>query len=216
MDWYELLGYVASILVAISLTQRSVLRLRIINLIGAVAFTVYGILINAYPVMLVNAIIVLINLYYLREMLTATEFFRVIEVSAKSTFLQAFLQHHEADIRRFYPSFSSNALQPDIALIVLRNMIPAGVYIGHRLNDDDLFVDVDYVTPQYRDFKTGQFIYDTNRALFDALGVRRILSKITPDVAYLRKMGFVDYVPTPDDAHPHHTSEALLMKSLDA
>jgi hypothetical protein len=46
---YELIGYAASVLVAVALTMRSVLRLRLINLVGAATFTVYGLLIHAYP-----------------------------------------------------------------------------------------------------------------------------------------------------------------------
>ncbi len=51
---YEIIGYTASILVAVSLMMRSVFKLRVINLPGAVAFTAYGLLIGAYPVAAVN------------------------------------------------------------------------------------------------------------------------------------------------------------------
>ena len=64
----ELIGYLGSILVAISLMMKSLLRLRIINLIGALFFTVYGVLLGAYPVAFVNGIIVFIDLYYLVQM----------------------------------------------------------------------------------------------------------------------------------------------------
>jgi hypothetical protein len=205
IDMYEILGYVASVLVAVSLTQSSVLRLRIINLLGAVAFTVYGVLISAYPVAVVNFFIVLINLYYLRGMMNTHEFFQIVDVNAESAFLRAFIAHYAEDMQRFYPSLDVEKIQPDVALIVLRNMVPAGVYLAHRDNaqgDDALFVDVDYVTPQYRDFKTGRFIYDANRTLFDKRGIRRIFSTITPDADYLKKMGF------------HSAQDNLLVKEL--
>jgi hypothetical protein len=60
---FEIIGYVSSILIAISLMMSSILRLRIINLIGAVLFTIYGLGIRAYPVAAVNFLIVLIDLY---------------------------------------------------------------------------------------------------------------------------------------------------------
>ncbi len=59
---YEIIGYIASALVAISLMMSSILKLRVINLIGAAFFTVYGLLIGAYPVAVVNFIIVLIDI----------------------------------------------------------------------------------------------------------------------------------------------------------
>ena len=64
---FELLGYMASVFVAVSLMMRSVTKLRMINLVGAILFTVYGLVIAAYPVAVVNGFIVLVNLYYLQQ-----------------------------------------------------------------------------------------------------------------------------------------------------
>ena len=58
----EAVGYIASVLVAVSLTMTSIIKLRIINMIGAIAFVIYGLLISAYPVALVTGIIVFINI----------------------------------------------------------------------------------------------------------------------------------------------------------
>ncbi len=77
---YEIIGYIASALVAISLMMSSILKLRVINLIGAAFFTVYGLLIGAYPVAVVNFIIVRIDLYYLYEIFAAKEYFALLEV----------------------------------------------------------------------------------------------------------------------------------------
>ena len=65
MNYVEIIGYAASILVAISLTMSQILKLRIYNLIGALAFCIYGFLIPAYPIFFVNGFIVCINIYYL-------------------------------------------------------------------------------------------------------------------------------------------------------
>jgi hypothetical protein len=67
----ELFGYAASALIAISLMMSSILRLRIINLAGAAAFATYGLLIHAYPVVVLNSCIVLVNVFYLVRMLRA-------------------------------------------------------------------------------------------------------------------------------------------------
>lgn len=67
---YEIVGYIASALVAVSLMMSSIFRLRVINLVGAALFTVYGLLIGAYPVAAMNLFIVLIDLYYLRDMVS--------------------------------------------------------------------------------------------------------------------------------------------------
>jgi len=68
LDWIEILGYVASTLVAISLTMSSLAKLRALNLVGASAFAVYGWLVGAYPVMAVNGFITVVNVIYLLRM----------------------------------------------------------------------------------------------------------------------------------------------------
>ncbi|QDR82467.1 YgjV family protein [Sporomusa termitida] len=61
----EWLGYLASALVAVSFVMKSINKLRFINLVGAVLFVVYGIAIQAMPVVLANLFIVCVNVYYL-------------------------------------------------------------------------------------------------------------------------------------------------------
>jgi hypothetical protein len=61
----EWLGYIASILVAVSLMMRSIVKLRIINTVGAICFTGYGFAIQAMPVAFINLFIIFVNSYYL-------------------------------------------------------------------------------------------------------------------------------------------------------
>ncbi len=70
----ELAGYSASVLVAISLMMRSVAKLRMINLVGAALFTIYGLVIGAFPVAFLNGFIVFVNLYYLVQMVREGHF----------------------------------------------------------------------------------------------------------------------------------------------
>jgi hypothetical protein len=69
---FELLGYLASLFVAISLMMRSLTKLRLINLVGALLFIAYGLVIGAYPVAVMNTFILLVNLYHLQHAFKAT------------------------------------------------------------------------------------------------------------------------------------------------
>ena len=62
---WEWVGYLASVVMAISLTMANIKKLRWWNMIGAALFVAYGLAINALPVALVNFFIVLIDIYYL-------------------------------------------------------------------------------------------------------------------------------------------------------
>jgi hypothetical protein len=63
------------VLILISLMMSSILRLRLINMVGAAGFSLYGLLIGAYPVAVLNGIIVVVNAYYLVRILRAKEHF---------------------------------------------------------------------------------------------------------------------------------------------
>ena len=192
--WLEMIGYLGSLLVAISLMMRSLLKLRLINLVGALTFVVYGLLIHAYPVAFMNALIVGIDLYYLFQMWRQQDYFSILEVSADSAYLQRFLAFHQAEIRRFVPPFHLPQREDLIVFFVLRNMVPAGVFIATPRNNapDSADILLDFVIPGYRDLQIGRFVYEKNAAYFQARGIQKLFS--APGSAnhpkYLRKMGF--------------------------
>ena len=57
----ELIGYLASIVILIGFTFKGESKIRTINMIGSLLFIVYGLLIKAYPVALLNALTILVN-----------------------------------------------------------------------------------------------------------------------------------------------------------
>jgi hypothetical protein len=191
-QWIEILGYAASLLVAVSLTMRSVLRLRIFNLVGALCFTVYGALIGAYPVAAVNEAIILINLYYLAEMLRTHSYFSTIDAAGDSAYVQAFLTFHADDIKRFFPNWSDQPAPDQIRWLILRDAQPVGLFIGAPDGRGGLDVKLDYVIPGYRDLKPGSFVYTQQADRFKALGIQQLYSATATDAhrAYLRRMGF--------------------------
>lgn len=192
MNAVEILGYAASLLVAVSLLMSSILRLRVINLVGAVCFTAYGLLIHAYPVAAVNFVIVLINVYRLWEIFSAREFFRLLEVRHDSPYLLEFLQFHGSDIARFFPSFAFRPGDDLLVTFVLRNMIPAGLFLGRPQPGAVLAVELDYVIPGYRDFKVADFVFRENAGRLRDRGFRVVSSPPgnAEHEAYLRRVGF--------------------------
>lgn len=65
MNAIEILGYVAMILVAGSFLLKDVVKLRLVNALGAVCFVIYGILIDSFPVTGLNIFVVCVNGYYI-------------------------------------------------------------------------------------------------------------------------------------------------------
>ncbi|HLF47289.1 MAG TPA: hypothetical protein VI548_12750 [Chitinophagaceae bacterium] len=67
MNWIEFIGYVGAALVVISFLVSSKVRvIRFINMLGALVFIIYGILLNVnLPIIIPNAFISCIQVYYL-------------------------------------------------------------------------------------------------------------------------------------------------------
>jgi hypothetical protein len=67
MNWVEWLGYFAAALVVLSFVVGSKVRMiRFINMLGAIAFLIYGFLLDVnLPIIIPNAFITCIQFYYL-------------------------------------------------------------------------------------------------------------------------------------------------------
>lgn len=190
--WLELLGYGASALVAISVMMSSVLRLRLINLVGAAGFALYGLLIHAYPVAAMNGFIAVVNAVYLARMLRAREYFRLLTLRPDSDYLRYFLAFYAKDILRILPDFEYRPADRQVTLFILRDCAPAGVFIAREEGDGVLRVVLDFVIPRYRDLKIGRFLFVDQADFFRERRVREIVvSPRTEDFgAYLVKVGF--------------------------
>lgn len=62
----EWIGYLASAALLVSFAMKDVTKLRIINSIGCALFVIYGFMLQtAWPIVVTNAAIICLNLYYL-------------------------------------------------------------------------------------------------------------------------------------------------------
>lgn len=189
--WLEMVGYLGSVIVAISLMMRSLLRLRIINTVGCVVFVAYGIWIHAYPVAILDGFIICINAFYLVRMLAQKDYFQLLEISHDSAYLSAFLDFYKDEVKLIYPDYAHNAQAGHPTWLVLRNMVPAGVFILQR-EADQAKVLLDYVIPTYRDFRVARFFYHEKAGYFHSQGIDRFVSAPgrPRHAKYLERMGF--------------------------
>lgn len=187
---YTLIGYLGSALVVTSLAMRSILRLRIIGLGGAITFLVYGYLIGAWPIVWTNAVIVLIHTHFLREIQRSDEYFKVLEVRRESNYLRCFLDHYADDIQRSWPGFTFHPEDEVLVLFILRDLVPAGLFVARVRDEETLELELDYAIPGYRDFKIGRHLYA--RGALHACGYRTIVAEAGGERAadYLARMGF--------------------------
>lgn len=191
MGWAEWIGYIASVLVAVSLMMSSLVRLRWLNLAGAVTFAVYGLVIGAYPVAAVNAFIVGINVWHLVQLGRRREHFDLLEVDGpRDAFVTRLLDTHAAEIDQLFPDYD-----PDLpglqATLILRDLNPAGVVVWSE-EGDTVRIHLDWVRPAYRDLECARYFLERMEPGWRAAGRRRLVS---PDAGqthrdYLDRLGF--------------------------
>lgn len=192
IDIYEYIGYAASIIVAVSMTFNSIVKFRVVNLIGAAVFAFYGLLIDAYPVAVMNGFIVLVDVYYLIIIYSKKQVFEILDVENNDSFLEKFLSFNHKDIAEIFPEFNFEARSSSINYLVLRNMTVAGVFLGSKEDGETIKVDLDYVTSEYRDYKNGRFVIDALKDNFKSKGYKQVVTRSSGkghDI-YLRKLGF--------------------------
>lgn len=188
---YEMVGYTGSLLVAFSLTMKSLQRLRIINMIGAIFFIVYGLLIRAFPIAFLNTLTLSVNAYNLWRMLQQRDYFTLMEIRPDSAYLERFLEFYRKQIAELIPTYLFKPGEDQMVLFVLRNMVPVGLVIVKPMGDTAKIF-LDFVIPGYRDFRAGKFIFDESADYFWQKGIKRLISApgSPRHESYLKRMGF--------------------------
>ena len=192
-DWIEWVGYIASILVAISLTMTSIRRLRWINLIGSIVFAIYGALLSLYPVLIVNTFIAGVNIYYLLRNKLTTEHFHLIPISwDTSIFLPRFIQFYLQDIQKLFPEVTVEELRQHRAIFITRNVVPVGLFIYERQEGGVIKIHLDYEIPIYRDYESAHFFFGEFRKMVQKKGFHTYVAycHVPTHQRYLRRMKF--------------------------
>lgn len=193
LEWF---GYIASVVVAISLVMGTIVKLRIYNLVGSTLFSAYGFLIGALPVGVLNGFIAMVNIYYLYRIYHRKEYFRVLALSLPSPYLIAFVDFYKTEIQKYFPSFNQVPENAQVNFAVLRNMAVASVFVGKDLGGGICEVLMDYAIPEYRDLKPGKYIYVEDTSFFKNRGFSKLVCKnfSSEHLKYLIKLGFTPEV----------------------
>ncbi len=169
------IGYLASLFLVISLLINGDIKFRIYNGLGSVAFIVYGILFNAWPIILTNIILLIINIIYLNKLYRYRENFELIEFTGDEKLILKFLTFYDADIKRYFPDFTAEQLKSNYNFVVLRDLVIANVFSTTIADNGDATVVLNYTTKKYRDYKVSKFIFEKEKQQLISEGAKRIV-----------------------------------------
>ncbi|MBP5239202.1 MAG: YgjV family protein, partial [Oscillospiraceae bacterium] len=94
----EIVGYIGSFLVVISMLMSSIIKLRVINTVGSVISGVYAVICGALPLALMNLCLIIINVVNLVKLLGAKMPYELVEGDAGDSLVRYFLDYYRDDI----------------------------------------------------------------------------------------------------------------------
>lgn len=189
--WLDVLGWGGSALLVFSLLQARVLRFRSLNLVACLILLVFNAFLGVWPMVGMNAVLAVINLVFIVRLTRERHdeaAFEVVQVDLDDEYLRHVLRTHEADIRKFQPDFGTRPDEGQHAFVIVKLDETVGVVLLRR-DGDIALIELDYVTPKYRDFSPGEFVWRRSTVLKD-LGYRHVLTSPRMVSAYYEHVGF--------------------------
>ncbi len=156
--YMEIFGYIGTALVIISMLMTSVVKLRVINICGSTISMIYAIFGGAWPIVLLNASLVAINIFQLLRMRLSKYKYSFVKTDMRDKNLAYFRFLYSDDIIKHFPDYNFRNDTENEAHMVYCGSEIAAILIGKR-KGEDFQVDIDYVTPKYRDFTVSKQLY---------------------------------------------------------
>ncbi|MCR5356657.1 MAG: YgjV family protein [Lachnospiraceae bacterium] len=184
----EMIGYLGSALVLVSMLMTSVVRLRFINLTGSIIFAGYALAIRSYPTAIMNICLAGINIYHLIRIFREERIYTAVETKQDDGYFSYLLNSNYEDIRHWFPEFSIKDTASDISYLICCESNPACLFLGKEITPGTVEVILDYATPVYRDTSVGKFLYE----YMAGKGYKSLVFKqeAKEHIPYLMKIGY--------------------------
>ena len=193
MDW---IGYLASAFLAISLIVSNSFKFRVFSSLGCLTFIVYGFLVNAFPVMLANGILLVINVYQLWKLTRIEEEFLFVPILPENRIVQKFLNYYKDDIKSYFPEFAFDKVVPNqVSYVVLRDIAIANMFVAVVNENGDAIMKVNYTVPQYRDYKVTKFIIERESNTLKSHGIKKLVYESVFNPSHLQFLKVVGFTP---------------------
>jgi hypothetical protein len=186
-------GYLATLLLALGLLVNNDIKFRWLNFSGNIAFIVYGVVLNAMPVILTNALLLCINIYFLFRIYNRKELFEILEFGTGGIMVERFLEFYKTDIDLYFPNFTGKELEGNLNFVVLRDLVIANTFSTRLSENGTAEVILNYTVAKYRDYKVGRFIFEREKQFLLSKGVQKIYYETVASQQhkkFLIKMGF--------------------------
>ncbi|MBI5217875.1 MAG: hypothetical protein HY958_02980 [Bacteroidia bacterium] len=190
----ELIGFIATAILGVTIVLEMNRLLRMVHLTGAVIFAIYGFVFGSVGMGIVDCGLFAGSLFLLLHSQSFKDTFNILQVKGNNEYLGAFIEYYKRDIYHYSPFYKRS---PDsICFLILNNIDIIGVFIVTIHDKKTLFINLDFVVPKYRNFKVGNYLFIENVKYFYDLGYESIVTVCLNEVhkAYLLKMSFEEKI----------------------
>lgn len=186
----ELIGYTASLIIAVSMLMTSILKMRWMIFSGNMIFIVYGILIGAYPIIVLNGFNMVVNAYFIWQAYKLQGNYAVLPANLNAPMLERFLVYYANDIRKFFPDFQRFEKE-DIVFLIVKGTAVISVAGFRKNHDGSCNVVLDYVANTHRNMKPGKLLFEREN-VFALLNTDTIFAESfhIRHTVYLHRMKF--------------------------
>jgi len=190
IGYIDLLGYVASFIILISLTMKSIVKLRWINAIGSLLFVIFAFLTKSTPTVVMNLGIILIDIWYVLGISFRHSDYHLIKAERGSAWLEYFYKSNKIEIDGIFGADVFNEAK-NFSYFVCNNEI-VGLLAWKELSPIECRIMIDFVTPRFRDFKIGTYFFIQHLSIFREKGYSRLIYVHVGKRhwKYLGKLGF--------------------------
>ena len=193
--YIDLLGYVASFIILVSLTMKSIVKLRWINAVGSLLFVVFAFLTKSTPTIVMNLGIILIDLWYVLGITVKRSDYHLVKAERGSAWLEFFYQSNRIEIDDIFGLEAFDEAK-SFSYFVCNNEI-VGLLAWKELSPVECRIMIDFVTPRFRDFKIGRYFFTQHLSIFREKGHSRLVYENVGKRhwKYLAKLGFMESSP---------------------
>jgi len=193
--YIDLLGYVASFIILVSLTMKSIVKLRWINAIGSLLFVVFAFLTKSTPTIVMNFGIIFIDIAYVLGLSLKHSDYHLVKAERGSAWLEFFYQSNKIEIDDIF-GVDAFGEAKYFSYFVCNNEI-AGLLAWKEISPVECRILIDFVTPRFRDFKIGRYFFLRHLSIFREKGYSRLLYENVGKKhwKYLGKLGFIESSP---------------------
>jgi len=193
--YIDLLGYVASFIILVSLTMKSIVKLRWINAVGSLLFVLFAFLTKSTPTIVMNLGIILIDLWYVIGITVKRSDYHLVKAERGSAWLDYFYQCNQIEIDDIF-SLDAFGEAKHFSYFVCNDEI-AGLLAWKEISPVECRIMIDFVTPRFRDLKIGTYFFLQHLSIFREKGYSRLVYENVGKRhwKYLGKLGFIESSP---------------------